>query len=324
MRKLFNILKKNILLIKLVFVLTIFYYIFSKDLVDLILVKKGLSNPKLIILFLMLTFLQQLVGSARTKSLLFFNKRNELNLFKINNITWASTFLNCILPTSIAGEVYKIKMIINNSKNETKDNVVYTSIISKILTIIALVLITMLASFTINKEVLKDNNLLYLVIIFCGFLSLAFTYRIKIYKILILIYKKMNFQKEFINNRALHFHNYYSLLFLKPKLIVKPLIHSTILQLLNVLSILLIVFFTKEITFESLLKLSQVIPLGIFASIIPISYQGLGTGNYAFNELFKLVGIENGSDIFTIYFSLSYIFNLLGIIPFTLYTLRSK
>ncbi|MEH0860058.1 lysylphosphatidylglycerol synthase domain-containing protein [Halobacteriovorax sp. DPLXC-1] len=323
MNKVLNILRENIFLIKLTIVLSALFYIYFNDLIDWNLIKKGLSNPKLILVFLLLTFLQQLVGSARTKSLLFY-KNEKLNVFKINNITWASTFLNCVLPTSIAGEVYKINKIIDNSDNEIKDNVVYTALVSKVLTVISLVIISFTALFSSQLENKESQFFLNGLILFCFILCLLFTYRLKLYKLAHQLYKKINIQHTFIKTRAYNFHIYFNLLFFNPSAILKPLLLSIILQILNLISILLIVYNTKEVSVNSLIQLSQVIPLGIFASILPISYQGLGTGNYAFNELFKLVNIKNGSDIFTIYFALSYIFNLIGIIPFILFTLRKK
>ena len=63
-------------------------------------------------------------------------------------------------------------------------------------------------------------------------------------------------------------------------------------------------------------NLVRVIPIGILIMTLPISFSGLGIGHVAFSQLLTPLGILNGSDIFTIFFAFSYLFNLLGLIPF--------
>jgi hypothetical protein len=50
--------------------------------------------------------------------------------------------------------------------------------------------------------------------------------------------------------------------------------------------------------------------------MLPISISGLGVGHLAFSKLLGLYNIQNGADVFTLFFLFSYIFNLIGILPF--------
>ena len=51
-------------------------------------------------------------------------------------------------------------------------------------------------------------------------------------------------------------------------------------------------------------------------STLPISVGGLGVGHIAFAETLSSVGYKQGADIFTIFYILSSIFNIVGGIPF--------
>jgi hypothetical protein len=67
---------------------------------------------------------------------------------------------------------------------------------------------------------------------------------------------------------------------------------------------------------HNILDLTYVIPLEIIAMALPISISGIGVGHLAFFKLIGLFGIMSGADIFTIYFACSYVFNLIGLVPF--------
>lgn len=61
---------------------------------------------------------------------------------------------------------------------------------------------------------------------------------------------------------------------------------------------------------------TAVVPLGIVASTLPIAPGGLGVGHAAFGELFHLVGIDQGANIFNLVFVSQMSLNLLGFIPY--------
>lgn len=56
------------------------------------------------------------------------------------------------------------------------------------------------------------------------------------------------------------------------------------------------------------------VPIGLFATAIPVAPAGLGVGHVAFHELFLLVGSPHGSEIFTMLVTLQILFNLTGVI----------
>ena len=67
---------------------------------------------------------------------------------------------------------------------------------------------------------------------------------------------------------------------------------------------------------HNILDLTYVIPLEIIAMVLPISISGIGVGHTAFSKLLGMFGIMSEADIFTIHFAYSYVFNLIGLVPF--------
>ena len=55
------------------------------------------------------------------------------------------------------------------------------------------------------------------------------------------------------------------------------------------------------------------VPIGLFATAIPVAPAGLGVGHAAFHALFMLVGSTHGSEIFTMLVTLQILFNLTGV-----------
>lgn len=62
--------------------------------------------------------------------------------------------------------------------------------------------------------------------------------------------------------------------------------------------------------------LATILPLGILTTAIPISPGGLGLGHVAFENLFQLIGLKNGANVFNIIFFGNLFLNLLGSIPY--------
>jgi uncharacterized protein (TIRG00374 family) len=60
------------------------------------------------------------------------------------------------------------------------------------------------------------------------------------------------------------------------------------------------------------------VALGVTFASLPISPAGVGVGHFAFEELFSLMGLHGGANVFNIVFCTHAALNLLGFIPFLL------
>lgn len=77
---------------------------------------------------------------------------------------------------------------------------------------------------------------------------------------------------------------------------------------------LLILPFIPEAT--SFLKVFTIFPIGLIGSSLPITPAGLGVGHVLFDNLFRLIQIDNGASLFNIYFVVNIFVCLLGLIPY--------
>jgi len=79
-----------------------------------------------------------------------------------------------------------------------------------------------------------------------------------------------------------------------------------------------IVLLTETLTQKSSswLELSIIFPLGMLITTLPITPGGLGVGHIAFSNLFEMIGIAQGANIFNLFAVSQMSLNLLGAIPF--------
>ncbi|WP_127717850.1 lysylphosphatidylglycerol synthase transmembrane domain-containing protein [Halobacteriovorax sp. HLS] len=311
--------KKTIsFLIKLIVTSAFVYWSISSEKFDFENIRIGITNFKLASIFLILTFIQLCLGSYRSMLLLQLKQNNFSNLVSITKITWASSFIHCVSPVSLISDVYRIKQLMYIEKNNIKDNSIYTSIYSKIFSVLALMVIscvslTFLDIVPTQISILKKG--LYLSLGFIIFMIIFRSLVVKgLKKVINSFYtlSKAQFYTERIDNFRLYNRN-----FMNDKTKMSSVfILTVLLQLLNSISILLITYALNPNIDISSIELLCVVPIGIFIMTLPISFSGLGVGHLAFSKLLQFFSIYNGADIFSVFFAFSLVFNLLGAIPF--------
>jgi hypothetical protein len=310
--------KRITFLVKFLVTTSFIYWSISGEKIDFENIKLGLTNYKLGVIFLGLTFLQLCLGSYRSLILLQLKEDSFENFKNITKITWASSFVHCVSPVSLISDVYRIKQLMYVEKNHVKDNSIYTSIYSKIFSIFALIAISCVSFLFLEK--VPEQISFFRWVIYFSLLGIVLSVIFK--EIIIILLKKMinffyrfsqaNFYRERIDNFRLYNRNMMS-----EKARVTLVFGLTVmLQLLNSISILLITYTLNPQVDLSVVELLCVIPIGIFIMTLPISFSGLGVGHLAFSKLLQFFSISNGADIFSVFFAFSLIFNLLGVIPF--------
>jgi uncharacterized membrane protein YbhN (UPF0104 family) len=281
-------------------------------------IEVGLSNYKLALCFLGLTFVQLFLFSLRMKLLLHAKATEGISLKDMILISWASNFVNCIAPSSLFGDLFRIKKLTSLDSNQPADATVYASIFSKIFSTFGLISITTVASLMALQQFKNLQELLYWTYYCFGFLILLFFFRAYVLKTLGPYYQKgyKLHSSSFFHNRLDNFKKYAVTLSRTKSLIIQTYVLSLGIQLLNTLSFVLIIYTLNPDSSVSIVDLICIVPVGILIMTLPISFSGLGIGHVAFSQLLKPLGINNGSDIFSVFFAFSYLFNLLGVIPF--------
>ena len=282
--------------------------------------KMALSNLPLAIFFILLTILQQMFGAYRLSMLIHLKSFSVKKYVKVLQISWASSCINCVAPSSLFGEFFRIKQVMDIDSSINKDNAVYSSIYSKIFSSISLVMISLLAIHVIDTESIGLKRILNLQYFILISMAVMYLFRKRVKVLLTPIFRKLYklSKREFVRRRLNNFKSYNGMIFDQKKLLFYNLVSSLLIQVSNIMSFIIIIYAINPGTQVTLLQLATVIPVGIFLMLLPISYQGLGIGHLAFLGLLKLVGINNGADVFTIYFAYTFIFNLLGLIPLIL------
>lgn len=309
---------KIILVVKLILSSVLLYWLIKRHSFNVENIKLGLSNGRLFIIFLVFTFIQLILSALRTHLLLQLNEFKLPEFASTLKISWASTFISGIAPSSVFGDFFRIKELMKIENGLNKDNSFYSSMIAKIFSTLGLVTISLVASSSLLGKNEKMSTVFYFSFAIFSF-SIFVLYQSE--KIITLLVQYLNsFYKlssnQFILNRITNFKSYFLNLSRDKKLISYSFLLSLLIQIMNTISFVLIINFLNPTASTNIILLLCVVPIGIFVMTLPISFSGLGVGHLAFATLLKIFNIQNGADVFTVYFALSFIFNFLGIAPF--------
>lgn len=305
-------------IIKFCFSFILMYWLFQKKELSYDNVKLGLSNFKLCGIFLLLTFFQLLLASLRTHIFMQFASVGLKGFWRMLSISWASSFIICIAPSSLFGDVFRVKYLMDVDSRISKDNSFYTSIYSKVFSILGLIIIIIITPISSREYLVKYRSFYW--ISYCAFAVCTLMYLFRtnlsefVKKILENIYYVRG--KTFYLKRLDNMVTYNRTFFSQRKKVFGNLLISLLIQVLNTLSFLVIIISINPDLEFGLLDVISIIPFGIFAISLPISFFGLGVGNVVFSQLLSEFNIPNGADVFTIFFALSYIFNFFGLVPF--------
>lgn len=318
--------KKLGVLLKILISLGLTIWLIRKGEFNLEFIKSGFFNLPLLILFSGLTLGQVVLGAARTYVLMQFQNSEEASFKKVVFVSWASIFIATVAPTALIGEAYKIKQMIGVDTLTNKDNSFYATLFNKLFTVLGLMIIVAVAGLILEHYSEAVLSLLYFAYGFILLVVVSFFLQKWIFRGLNLFtpFLRILEKKAFLKRRWDNLLCYKDNLIEHPKNLGLVICISLGLQVLNVLSFVLIILAINPNLTSSIASLLCVIPLGIVAILLPISILGLGVGHIAFSKLLSLVGISNGADVFTIYVAFSFIFGLLGGIPFLLLFRKEK
>ena len=316
--------KKLLTIFKLLVSVNILFWLIKTDQINFAVIESALTNKKLFFIFITLSILQLFISSIRTNILMLF--KTKKNISKIFRLTWSASFINSITPSSLFGEVFKLKKLFDLDTDIAKDNAIYNSLFSKIFTSLAVITVT-LTSALFLKELPDDllgifmiqGILLFFLILPLIFKNTARSFAYKVYKSL-----QRKTKRKFLINRIENLKLYYKTLFFTKNKVFHVFVLSIALNILRVSAYYFIITSINPSLHLSIINLLTVIPTGIFITMLPISISGLGVGHIAFAKLLEIHGIESGVDVFSVFFVYSYICNILGLIPLLFDHFRNK
>ncbi len=294
---------KILFLLKLAITSVSVFWLFYLGGIDFKEVRIGLSNRNLFVIFFLITVIQMIFGSFRLAALLKLKKVYEsIDLFIIS---WRSSFINCIAPTTLFAEVFRISEL-KKIKNIGIETSIYTSIFSKFFSTLSLLMI----SFLVIAFKFSPDDLFFWISLF-GLFIFFLGYFLWPYFIGCLS-SLANILDSSILKKRIDFLNCYALDILNFKTSVKIFLLSLLIQVFNVCSVVVITLSLNSEWKGHFYELFFIIPYGLFIKELPISFYGFGVGHIAFLNILKKYGIENGAEVFTIYLAFSYFLNLIG------------
>lgn len=288
---------------------------------DLSLLGELASFPLAVALACFFQVLNYLLTSWRWKLIISSRAQTIMPFGAILKINWIGQFFSSVLPGSVSGDLVKLFYIQSIDKTLSKKFVFASILIDRIMGLSGLILLVGISSLIFSNHILESapdmegllniNYLLSFAVI--SSLLLFFFFHSLLEKLLLLGKEKTPFTQVFDKLLIL----FLDLVSIKTRM-VKAVAISILVQFCAVLIFwnLISPFVAEKMDFIQALAF---IPIGLMTLALPIAPSGLGVGHAIFQKLFEFSGITNGASLFNLYFVLTLVLNLLGVIPYLLF-----
>lgn len=264
--------------LKIIFLLSIFYYLYNNNHIDLSLFVDLINNPLLNLLIIILTFFTIFLGGYRWYIILrSFNV--EISFIKTLKIHYIASFFNNILFGTIGGDVLKIHYVIKHSKrNKLKNNL--TILIDRIFGFLGLCFLGFCSTIILLIQNQLINFLYYLGYFILILIILLF--------FLILILRKTNL---FLKIKYLYIKHY------------KNIYLAFVLSILIFFIVHLSTFLISQYILSFNINLNQIFFSNFMSTVvsaIPITPGGIGLGEFTFaftNKYFFDIVLNNLANV---------------------------
>jgi hypothetical protein len=204
-------------------------------------------------------------------------------------------------------------------KNLSKKFVFATILIDRVMGLCGLILLVGMTSVVFQDHILKNAPATKPLLMFNYALSAAVLMGMAIF----IFFDQMVHKIFALGERILFpkiwqkFGDLWNDLVLIKKQILKALCLSLIVQLSGVMIFwsLIYPFVSGKMDFVQALTF---IPLGLMTLALPIAPSGLGVGHAIFQKLFEFSAIRNGASLFNLYFVITLLVNIAGVVPYLL------
>lgn len=304
--------------LKFSFALVLCYWLFKNGKLDFGLLVQAFHLGHLWIWGVILLVSRLVFCPQRFKILLDSKSKNPVPYLKVFSFDAIGNLFSVILPGAAAGDVVRFFYYKKVSPEVTSGMIAAFLTIDRLIGLMGLMgLAIAVTLFNYQSFVLLSPQLVSLFVIN----TVVFV----ILCIFMLFIFSRWFPKKKIENILLHNLGRWpktlsaltDILHIELSLInfLKCFILSVLNQLFVVTGFwLLISPFILEST--SFLRVFTILPIGFIGSSLPITPAGLGVGHVLFDNLFRLIQIDNGASLFNIYFVVNIFVCMLGLIPY--------
>jgi uncharacterized membrane protein YbhN (UPF0104 family) len=304
--------------LKFSFALVLCYWLFKNGKLDFSLLSQAFHLGHLWIWGVILLVSRLLFCPQRFKILLDTKSKTPVPYLKVFAFDAIGNLFSVILPGAAAGDVIRFFYYKNVSSEVTPGMIAAFLTIDRLIGLMGLMgLAIAVTAFNYTSFIQLSPQLVSL------FIINAVTF-IFLCIFMFFIFSKWFPKKKIESIFAKYLHRWPKALviltdILNIELGFSDFIKCFILAVLNQIFVvagfwLLISPFIPEST--SFLKVFTILPIGFIGSSLPIAPAGLGVGHVLFDNLFKLIQIDNGASLFNIFFVVNIFVCLLGLIPY--------
>lgn len=300
-------------LLKLLAAIGLTYWLVKSNKLDFNILLESFKHPFTWIVAIVIVCAQITAGAFRWRVILRMFEI-KIDFYQAVKVQWIGQFFSTVLPGAVTGDLIKISFLRIPKEKGTTKLLLFSILADRLFALAGLfALVATVGAFhlndlsTLNPQMGKFMSLVVLLfsIAMIG-LVLCLIFRNHIQKF-ILAYcpeKIMSVYKKIFHNWTPSIKGFFVIS-----------IASVVAQVLGVISFIVIThpFLEQAVPFKFMFT---IIPIGQLAVVLPISPAGFGVGHVAYGKLFELMGQSNGASLFNIYWFLTTLVSLLGIIPF--------
>ena len=276
------------------------------------------DHPVSVITAMFFAVLNIFIVAWRWRLILGARSNFYLPLKGIMKITWIGQFFSSVLPGSVSGDLVKILYIQKLDPKLSKKFLFASIFIDRLMGLAGLILLVGISSIIFStvmndsapglQQLLKVNFLLVGLVL--GSMLVFFLGHHWVGQFFIWLKNKTGMEKIF--NKIITL--WVDLGIIRPKLLTAVFI-SIIIQFVGVLVFwsLISPFVGESLDFIHALCF---IPIGLMTLALPIAPSGLGVGHAIFQKLFEMNGLTTGASLFNLYFVLTLVVNIMGVIPY--------
>jgi hypothetical protein len=277
------------------------------------------DHPIALIMAVALNIINFSLVSIRWKSILGARSSTDIPLIGMLKITWIGQFFSSVLPGSVSGDLVKILYVQKFDQVFSKQFLFASILIDRLMGLSGLIFLVGINTLCFSSHILQNapamepllkfNYLLMFIIIASLVIFMYWHQAIRS----ILVYIQSKFLAGILTRLIALWDD---LVMIRSKM-VKAIILSVLTQLVGVVIFwsLIYPFVGNQMDFVQALAF---IPLGLMTLALPIAPSGLGVGHAIFQKLFEYSGINNGASLFNIFFVVTLIVNVLGVVPYLL------
>jgi uncharacterized membrane protein YbhN (UPF0104 family) len=306
-------------ILKLAVAFALLYWLLQSGKLDLALVGKLVKNPLSVLIAVSLAISNLWVMSIRWRGILEARNSVHIPLLGLVKANWIGQFFSSVLPGSVTGDLIKMIYVEKYDQNFSKKFVFATILIDRVMGLCGLILLVGLTSVFFQAHILENAPATKPLLMFNYLLSACVLVGMAVYVFfhefvhkIFRLGEKILFPKIWQKCGDL----WNDLVMIK-KQILKALCLSLFLQFSGVLIFWSLIYPFIEGKMDFIQALAF-IPLGLMTLALPVAPSGLGVGHAIFQKLFEFSGIDNGASLFNLYFVVTLLVNLCGVVPYLL------